>query len=54
LNDFEKVANRLAARSSLFQQWRVWRYFTSIRKGTKEFHDQMAEQDGMLDKVVNA
>jgi len=53
LSDFEKVANKLAARSSLFQQWRVWRYFASIRKSTKEFHEGMEEQDGMLDKVVN-
>ena len=53
LSDFENVANKLAARSSLFQQWRVRRYFASIRKGTQEFHEVMEEQDGMLNKVVN-
>ena len=53
LSDFEKVANKLAARSGLLQQFHVRRYFSSIRKGTKEFNEGMSEQDGMLNKVVN-
>ena len=53
LSNFEKVANVLAARSGLLQQFRVRQYFRSIRNGTKEFNEGMNEQDGMLNKVVN-
>lgn len=52
LSDFERVANVLAARSGLLQQFRVHRYFRSIRKGTKEFNEGMNEQDEMLNKVI--
>ena len=53
LSDFESVARKIAARSSLHQQVSVWRYFRSVRKGTSEFNEGMKEQDEMLNKVVN-
>jgi hypothetical protein len=53
LNDIEKVASKIAARSSVQQQVFVWRYFRSVRKGTLEFNEGMNEQDEMLKKVTS-
>ena len=53
LNDFEKVAGTLSARSGLLPQLRVALYFRSVKRGTKEFTQGMGEQDEMLNKVVS-